>query len=145
MFFLSHSGYNYSERRCERIVKWFVSEHLPRHKFQIHIEHKGLLREGVFGWTWTTDSQHRPREFEVEIHNRMNPEEYTKTLLHELWHVQQHVRGILKDKHNKRLWRGIDHSETDYEDQPWEKDALKMEEVLYKKYTSYLTNSNLSL
>ena len=122
-----------------------MNEYLPRHKFQLHIDHKGLLREGVFGWTWTTDAQYRPREFEVELHNRMNPEEYTKTLLHELWHVQQHVRGILKDKHNKRLWRGIDHSETDYDDQPWEKEALKMEEVLYTKYTSYLTNSNLSL
>ena len=107
MFFLSHSGYNYSERRCERIVQWFVNEYLPRHKFQLHIAHKGLLREGVFGWTWTTDSQHRPREFEVEIHNRMNPEEYTKTLLHELWHVQQHVRGTLKDKHNKMFWLKI--------------------------------------
>ena len=75
----------------------------------------------------------------------MNPEEYTKTLLHELWHVLQHVKGTLKDKHNKRLWKGRDHSETDYDDQPWEKEALQMEEVLYKKYTFYLTNSNLSL
>tara|TARA_B100001996_G_scaffold232193_1_gene179209 strand:- start:62 stop:430 length:369 start_codon:yes stop_codon:yes gene_type:complete len=122
-----------------------VNEYLPRHRLQIHIDHKGLLREGVFGWAWNTDSQHRPREFEVEVHNRMSPEQYTKTILHELWHVQQHVRGILKDKHNKRLWRGIDHSETDYEDQPWELEALKMEEVLYKKYTSHLTNSNFSL
>ncbi len=145
MLFLSHSGYNYSVRRCERIVQWFVNEYLPRHRLQIHIDHKGLLREGVFGWAWNTDSQHRPREFEVEVHNRMSPEQYTKTILHELWHVQQHVRGILKDKHNKRLWRGIDHSETDYEDQPWELEALKMEEVLYKKYTSHLTNSNFSL
>jgi len=99
------------------------------------------LREGVFGWTWTTDSQHRPREFEVEVHNRMTPEDYTKTLLHELWHVLQHVKGTLKDKHNKRLWKGIDHSETDYDDQPWEKEALKMEEVLYKKYTQFLLDS----
>ena len=108
---------------------------------QIHIAHKGLLREGVFGWTWTTDAQYRPREFEVAVHNRMTPEHYTKTLLHELWHVLQHVKGTLKDKHNKRLWKGIDHSETDYDDQPWEKEALKMEEVLYKKYTQFLLDS----
>ena len=141
MFFLSHSGYNYSERRCERIAQWFVNEYLPRHKFQIHIDHKGLLREGVFGWTWATDAQHRPREFEVEIHNRLTPEDYTSTLLHELWHVYQHVTGQLKDKYNKRYWKGIDHSETDYDDQPWEVEALKMEKILVREYTQSLLDA----
>ena len=145
MLYITTSGYKYSHKRCCDIVGWFAETYLPNHKIFVNVDHKGLLRESVFGWAWVVPPDHRPREFEVEIHNRMNPEEYTKTLLHELWHVQQHVRGILKDKHNKRLWRGIDHSETDYDDQPWEKEALQMEEVLYKKYTSYLTNSNLSL
>ena len=145
MYYLSYSGYNYSKRRCERIVDWFVNRYLPRHKLIINVDHRGLLREGVFGWMWAADCDYRPRDFEIEVHNRLDEEHYTKTLLHELWHVYQHVKGALRDKHGKRLWKGIDHSETDYEDQPWEKDALKMEEVLYKKYTSYLTNSNLSL
>ena len=103
------------------------------------------MRQGVFGWMWASDCDYRPREFEIEIHNRMTPENYTKTLLHELWHVHQHVQNQLKDKYNKRLWRGIDHSDTAYAKQPWEKDASRMEEILYKKYTSYLTKSNLSI
>lgn len=145
MLFLSHSGYNYSSRRCERIVNWFVNRYLPRYKVLIHIDHKGLLKDGVFGWAWTTDCNHRPREFEVELHNRMDAEHYTKTLLHELWHVYQHVKGMLKDKHGKRFWKGIDHSKTDYDDQPWERQAHRMEEYLYEQYTSYLTNSKFSL
>ncbi len=136
MLFLSHSGYNYSKRRCERIVNWFISRYLPRHKVFIHVDHIGLLREGVFGWAWATDSDSRPREFEIEIHNRLDPENYTKTLLHELMHVYQHVEGSLKDKHGKRLWKGIDSSELDYDDQPWEKEAHQMEDILYKKYIS---------
>ena len=40
----------------------------------------------------------------------------------------------LRDKRNQRLWKGIDHSETDYSDQPWELEAHKMEEVLYREY-----------
>jgi hypothetical protein len=95
-----------------------------------------LLREGVFGWAWATDSDSRPREFEIEIHNQLDPENYTKTLLHELMHVYQHVEGSLKDKHGKRLWKGIDSSELDYDDQPWEKEAHQMEDILYKKYIS---------
>ena len=81
----------------------------------------------------------------MELHNRMTPEHYTKTLLHELWHVYQHVKGHLKDKGQKRLWKGIDHSETDYDDQPWEKEAHKKESELYGEYVHYLTTFNLPL
>ena len=122
-----------------------MSKYLPNHKISVNIDHKGLLREGVFGWAWVVPPDHRPREFEVEIHNRLSVELYTETLLHELWHVYQHVTGQLKDKYKKRLWKGVDHSKTDYEDQPWEKEAIEMEEILYREYTSYLTDSNLSL
>ena len=59
---------------------------------------------------------------------------YTQTLLHELWHVYQHVKGDLKDRYGKRCWKGVDHSKIDYENQPWEKEAVKMEKVLVKKY-----------
>ena len=145
MLYLETTGYNYSKQRCERIVNWFVNTYLPRYKITINVEQLGLMRQGVFGWMWASDCDYRPREFEIELHNRMSPENYTKTLLHELWHVYQHVKNQLKDKYNKRLWRGIDHSDTAYAKQPWEKDATRMEEILYKKYTSYLTKSNLSI
>ena len=145
MHYLETTGYNYSKRRCERIVNWFVNAYLPRYKVVINVEHLGLVRQGVFGWMWASDCDYRPREFEIELHNRMTPENYTKTLLHELWHVHQHVKGLLKDKHNKRLWKGIDHSETDYADQPWERQANTMEEYLFNRYSKYLTRYNLSL
>ena len=145
MLYLETTGYNYSKQRCQRIVNWFVNTYLPRYKITINVDHLGLMRQGVFGWMWASDCDYRPREFEIEIHNRMSPENYTKTLLHELWHVYQHVKNQLKDKYNKRLWRGIDHSDTAYAKQPWEKDATIMEEILYTKYTSYLTKSNLSI
>ena len=141
MLYLTYSGYNYSKRRCESIVNWFVDTYLPNHKLFINIDHKGLLRESVFGWAWVVPPDHRPREFEVEIHNRLSVEEYTSTLLHELWHVYQHVTGQLKDKYNKRYWKGIDHSKTDYADQPWEVEALRMEKILYREYTSYSNQS----
>ena len=141
MVYLTYSGYNYSKKRCASIVNWFLDTYLPRHKIIVNVDHKGLLREGIFGWVWAADCDHRPRDFEIEIHNRLDPKLYTETLLHELWHLYQHVRGDLKDKHQKRLWKGIDHSETDYENQPWEKEAHGMEEKLYREYTSFITNS----
>ena len=145
MLYLTYSGYNYSKKRCERIVNWFVDKHLSNYKLIINVDHKGILHEGVVGCMWAADCDYRPRDFEVELHNRMTPEHYTKTLLHELWHVYQHVTGQLKDKYKKRLWKGVDHSKTDYEDQPWEVEANRMEELLYEEYTTYLSTSNLKL
>ena len=134
MLTLYTSGYNYSKRRCADAVEWFIQKYLPRHKLEITVNHRGLAREGVYGWVSVTDCDWRPREFEIELHNRMNSDLYLQTLFHELWHVYQHVMGNLKDKHGKRLWRGTDHTETDYSDQPWEVEARQMEEFLYNEY-----------
>jgi len=138
MLYLETSGYNYSKRRCTDIVEWFVENYLPRYKLDIIVNHRGLMREGVYGWCTVMDSNSRPREFEIELHNKMDEKLYTQTLLHELWHVYQHVKGNLKDKRGKRLWRGIDHTETDYSKQPWEVEARALETTLYCKYHGYL-------
>jgi hypothetical protein len=137
MLYLSTSGYNYSKKRCEKIVDWFVSKYLSRYKIEIEVLHRGLLREGVYGWCTVQDCDWKPRCFLIELHNFLSVEDYTKTLLHELQHVLQHVRGDLKDKGQKRLWKGIDCSDLDYDEMPWEQEAHKLEEILYHEY---LTN-----
>lgn len=140
MLYLETTGYNYSHRRCKDIVLWFIAKYLPRHKLDISIIHRGLIREGVLGWCTVLDNDSRPRDFEIELHNRMNIDVYAQTLLHELWHVYQHVKGNLKDKRGKRLWKGIDHTETDYSDQPWEIEALQMELKLFEEYLTSSKN-----
>jgi hypothetical protein len=93
MLTLYTSGYNYSKNRCTDAVEWFIERYLPRHKLEITVNHRGLAREGVYGWVSVTDCDWRPREFEIELHNRMNSDLYLQTLFHELWHVYQHVIG----------------------------------------------------
>ena len=134
MLYLETAGYNYSHRRCEDVVFWFIDRYLPRHKIDIVVNHRGLLREGVYGWCSVLDCNWRPRNFEIELHNRMPVDDYISTLIHELWHVYQHVKGDLKDKGSKRFWKGIDHSNTDYSDQPWEVEAYSMEKKLFGEY-----------
>ena len=145
MLTLYTSGYNYSKRRCARIVNWFITKHLPKHKLQIIVNHRGMMRDEVYGWVGVTDCDYRPRAFEIEMHNQLTLEHYTRTLLHELWHVYQHVMGVLKDKYGKRHWRGIDHSDTDYSEQPWELQAFQMEAVLYEEFLNHLTDTQQSL
>ena len=135
MFHLTHSGYDYSEKRCVDVAEWFVDEYLSRYNIDINVHHCRLInRESVYGWCWATDCDYRPREFDIEIDNQLPMHMYIETLLHELWHVYQHVKGDLKDRYGKRCWKGVDHSKIDYENQPWEKEAVKMEKVLVTKY-----------
>lgn len=138
MLTLYTSGYKYSRRRCEGIVTWFVEKYLKRHKIAIEVLHRGLLREGVYGWCSVIDCNWRPRTFLIEIHNRLNEEEYTKTLLHELYHILQHIRGDLRNKRGIRCWKGINCDDLEYEEQPWELEANIKEEELYQEYLTTL-------
>lgn len=142
MLFLEISGHKARRRRCESAVSWFVGKYFPKHKLDIRVHHRGLLREGVYGWISVEDCDYRPRAFLVELHNMLNLELYTKTLFHELQHMHQHIRGDLRDKGPKRLWRGIDCTEMDYDDLPWEIEAHLVEEPLY---FMYLTETGQSL
>lgn len=98
------------------------------------MHHRGLLRENAYGFCTVEDCDHRPRSFLIEIHNRLNKEDYTKTLLHECQHILQHVRGDLRDKRGIRCWKGIDCSDLEYEQMPWEISAKEAEERLYQEY-----------
>jgi hypothetical protein len=137
MTMLYTSGYNYSRKRCEDAVNWFISKYLPNHKLEIIVNHRGLLREGVFGWCMINDCNWRPRIFEIEIHNQLSPQNYTKTLLHELWHVFQHIKGDLRDKRGIRCWKGMDCSNLDYQEMPWEIEAIEKEQELYEDYIKF--------
>jgi hypothetical protein len=134
MLFLYTSGSKYSRRRCKDVVEWFYVQYLKRHKVEVEVLHRGLLREGVYGWCTVQDCNWRPRSFLIELHNRMSSEEYTKTLLHEMQHVLQHIRGDLRDKRGIRCWRGINCSNLDYSEMPWEIEANSKEQELYERY-----------
>ena len=134
MLSLYTSGYKYSRRRCEDVVTFFYDRYLKRYKIEIEVLHRGLVREGAYGYCSVQDCDYRPRSFLIEMHNQLSPEDYIKTLLHELQHVLQHVRGDLRDKRGVRCWKGINCDDLEYSIQPWEVEAHLMEEVLYLRY-----------
>ena len=138
MLFLETHGYGYSVNRAQSIVNWFISKYLPRHKIVIDIIHRGMKRECALGWISVLDSNYRPRHFEIEVQSNLDADTYTITLLHELWHLLQHVRGDLSFGRNKRCWKGTDCSHMDYTDEPWEIEAEAMETVLLDKYLKSL-------
>jgi hypothetical protein len=128
------SGYGYSKRLCEDITSWFLNKFLSRHKIEVEILHRGLKREEVFGWCSVQDCDWNPRCFLIELQTHLPKENYIQTLLHELYHCYQHVKGDLRDIRGIRCWKGIDCSQLNYEEMPWEIEAREKEETLYLEY-----------
>ena len=52
-----------------------------------------LTEDNVFGWTLENNDQN-----EIEIHNDLSDKDFITTLIHELIHVDQNVRGLRDDE-----------------------------------------------
>ncbi len=136
MSYIFHSGYGYSQKRCEDITHWFLNEYFPRHKITVEIEHKGLKRDKVVGYCAIIGSCYRPRHFLIELQSRMSEELYVKTLFHELTHLAQWVGGSLRFHHGKMCYSQEPVENYDYWDQPHEIEAREEEVRLYDLYMS---------
>ena len=133
MLYFESTGYR-TRAVCKDAVVWFVDNYLPRYKLDIEVNHRGLKREGVQGWCNIKGDTYRPRSFFIEIHYRLNMEDYLLKLFHELTHVKQYVKGELKDRRSHKYWKNEDISHIEYDDDPSEVEARDMEEILYCKY-----------
>ena len=134
MLTLYTEGYGFSKRLCEDVVCWFVSKYLPRHKLEIEVLHRGMKREGAYGYCDVAGETVRPRSFLIELDTHMDKETYTKTLLHELYHVLQFCKGELKLKSSKRYYKGECMEDLEYYEQPHEIAARWNERILYQQY-----------
>ena len=74
-------------------VYQFMQSVYPRLKnTDIEVIHTDLTEDNVFGWTLENNDQN-----EIEIHNNLSQKDYITTLIHELIHVDQNVRGLRDD------------------------------------------------
>ena len=128
------AGYGYSKKLCEDATSWFLRTYFPRHKISIEIEHKGLKREKVVGYCDVVGECYRPRHFLIELQANMDRELYLITLFHELTHVAQWIRGDLRHRYGKLCYSLEPVEKYEYENQPHEVEAHKMESVLFDKY-----------
>ena len=134
MLTLYTEGYGFSKKLCEDVVCWFVSKYLPRHKLEIEVLHRGMKRENAYGYCDVAGRHYKPREFLIELDTHMDKETYTKTLLHELYHVLQFCKGELKLKSSKRYYKGECMEDLEYYEQPHEIAARWNERILYQQY-----------
>ena len=147
------------------VVEFCMSELMPRHRtLDIEVELTKCFEND--GEACCYPLENSLREFRIEIDHRIykpfskkwmerkmitvDPrygyENYVTALCHEMVHVWQWVTGVLQDRvlpkrlGYRTLWKGKDYTKTPYSRQPWERQAYRMQEKLFKKYlTSPLT------
>lgn len=118
-------------------IDYFASQLLtPQLKSHIVVTVKFIKDLPVCGFTEVDghNSKGKPREFILEIQKNLNEKELLKTLAHEMCHVKQYAYGQLDEQGTKWLSRKYDHDNVPYNKRPWEKEAYKIEERLYKQW-----------
>jgi hypothetical protein len=134
MYCIDITGYGARKRRVEDAVEWFITKNLPRHHIYIEVLHRGLRREQAYGYCSVSGDIYRPREFLIEIDPNLDLELYTKTLFHELVHLRQWVKGLLKERRGKMYYKDIKCEDLDYWEYPHEIEAHSLEEYYYLKF-----------
>jgi len=70
----------------------------------------------------------------IVIQPRMSIKDIGLTLAHEMVHVRQMARGILRTVNGTHYWAGRRYTKrTKYLDQPWEQDAFARQEIIFRK------------
>ena len=119
-------------------VAYFVHKKLmPRQKnITVTIELKRNLaeKEGAFGWCMDEGD----KEYTVTVDSSQDLPTLLQTVCHEMVHVKQYARG-----EHTQLARGVFRwkrryysLDTEYDKQPWEKEAFKLEGPLFEEYVN---------
>ena len=137
MLSIDITGYGARKRRCESVIEWFINTYLPRHHIYIEVLHRGLRREHSYGYCSVSGDIYRPREFLIEVDPKLDLELYTKTIIHELIHVRQWVKGLLKERRGKVFYKNINCNDLEYWEFPHEIEAHGLEELYYRDYLTH--------
>ena len=98
-------------------------------------------KEQAYGFCHITDdSLSKPREFMIELDASMkwSFDQILTWLAHEMVHLKQFVRKELWDYETGQVqWKSRTYSRVHYDDQPWEKEAYRLESELYEMFEEW--------
>ena len=98
-------------------------------------------KEKAYGYCHIIDdSLSRPREFMIELDASMKYsfDQILTWLAHEMVHLKQFVRKELCDYESGRVqWKTRSFGRVHYDDQPWEKEAYRLETKLYEEFAEW--------
>jgi len=70
----------------------------------------------------------------MELNKKQNFDQLLETTMHEMVHVKQSITRDWTTYYTKCFWKGVDYTDTYYSQQPWERQAFRMQGKLVKSY-----------
>lgn len=123
---------------AEDVAHWCLDRLLPNYRsITVDIVFRNLSYRDYVGLCEWMDTNVRPREFEISVERGFGKENVIKTVIHEMVHVKQYVKSELAERYkygHQQLWKKQDYSDAGYDDQPWEIEAYKLQDILYDEY-----------
>ena len=105
---------------------------------EIKLTRKLKQKEETYGYCHIiSDNLNKPREFMIELDASMKYsfDQILTWLAHEFVHLKQFVRGELCDYETGRVqWKTRSFGRVHYDDQPWEKEAYRLETKLFEEF-----------
>jgi len=78
-----------------------------------------------------------PEGYLIKVHMNAHIYSLIDTVAHEMIHVKQFNRGDLKVVGLRTIYQEVDHTDTGYDEQPWEIEAFKESPKLSKKFLKH--------
>lgn len=135
--------------RIRQAAFFCIEKLLPKKRrldIRIFIKKDLLENDKMIGSCSADDFSVNRRHFDFTIHieQSLDLKDTISILAHELTHIKQYATGqLLYDFKNPEIsiWEGkkYDDNKIAYEDQPWEKDAVKQEVALFKQLKETVT------
>lgn len=121
-------------------IKGFVENHIFADLDEaenIEIRFDGETDLGADGFC----TQEEDDSYLIELSYDLRGEDLIRTVIHELIHVRQYVRGELKQIHKdgvgpRMYWHNIDMTDRSYDERPWEQEAHSLEDQLCRQFLS---------
>ena len=139
----------------EKVVQHCISKLMPRHStLEIEVQLTKCLDKGAYGYchadegttrSFVIEVDKRLPQFKNKKKNKQGLERYIETICHEMVHVWQTATGRMVDRvypvslGSRKMWKTkdgsyVNHTNTVYSKQPWERQAYRMQGPLHKGF-----------
>jgi|TARA_B110001454_G_scaffold43183_1_gene42267 hypothetical protein len=147
LYIEGYRSHNHTLDKLLTAAVWYYGIRLLGGRMARHVEldlklTKNLYeKEKSYGYCSIAGEMDNPREFLIELDASMKHpfDQILIWLAHEMVHLKQFVRGELFDYETGSVqWKSKRYSrDTNYSKQPWEKEAYRLEEKLYKEFAEW--------
>lgn len=136
MVYCTVNGGSEAERGLVEEAFYFAVEQLMPRKKNLDVEiYLTDIEDDAEGYHCHIDDG----EHNIELQQGLIEEDLITLVFHEMVHVRQHERGELRDHGIRKMWKGEEHisifsTTEEYMKLPWEEEAYRLQEEMYKEW-----------